>query len=197
MLCWEWEPGDKPLLVLDAVGFWSPKGLVVEGKAQAPPKGSVTAGPWTVSNGCALIAWVTWPLEGLPTMDPPESDTSDLTTPVTGLAWTAFCRDCAGVPQEDWGLDWSGVLAWLEATTLFKLSWYLFSRSWLRVSNCAFLCSSWFTWFSRSICSSWTTLSIWDLSSLRDSSSPWYSRISEPCQSRTSSRVSFVNWSCC
>ena len=61
-------------------------GLVVEGKAQAPPKGSVASGPWTMSNGCALITWVTWPLEGLPTMDPPERDTSGLTTPVSGLA---------------------------------------------------------------------------------------------------------------
>ena len=50
------------------------------------PKGSVASGPWTMSNGCALITWVTWPLEGLLTMDPPEGDTSALTTPVSGLA---------------------------------------------------------------------------------------------------------------
>ena len=58
----------------------------MEGKAQAPSKGLVASGPWTMSNSCAFITWVTWPPEGLPTMDPPEWDTSGLITPVTGLA---------------------------------------------------------------------------------------------------------------
>ena len=60
--------------------------LGTRGTAQAPPKGSVASGPWTMSNGCALITRVTWPLEVLPTMDPPEMNTSHLTTPVTGMA---------------------------------------------------------------------------------------------------------------
>ena len=58
----------------------------MEGKARAPPKGSGASGSWTMSNGCALITRVTWPLEGLPTKDPPKRDTTHLTTPVTGLA---------------------------------------------------------------------------------------------------------------
>ena len=64
------------------------------------------------------------------------------------------------MPWEDWGLNCSGVLAWLEATTFFKLSWYLFSRSWLHVlpivhsSAPVDLPNE----FSHSICSSWTTL---------------------------------------
>ena len=72
MLCWEWKPGDKSPSFPDGVGSRLLGGLVVEGKAQAPPKGSVASDPWTMSYGCALITRVTWPLEGLPTMDPPE-----------------------------------------------------------------------------------------------------------------------------
>ena len=33
------------------------------------------------------------------------------------------------MPWEDWGLNCSGVLAWLEATTFLKPSRYLFSRN--------------------------------------------------------------------
>ena len=85
-LPWEYEPGDKSPLVLEGIGFGSPGGLVVGGKAPAPSKGTDALGSWTISSGCALITWVTGPLEGLPDMDPLGVDTSGLTTPVSGLA---------------------------------------------------------------------------------------------------------------
>ena len=96
-LPWEYEPGDKSPLVLEGIGFGSPGGLVVGGKAQAPSKGTDALGSWTISSGCALITWVTGPLEGLPDMDPLGVDTSGLTTPVSGLATITLCRDCEGV----------------------------------------------------------------------------------------------------
>ena len=115
----------------------------MEGKAQAPPKGSVTAGLWTVSNGRALIAGVTWPLEGLPTMDPPESDTLWFDNP---SHWFGLNSLLPGLHRGATGGlgDWMGLEYWLGLKQLpfLKPSWYLFLRSLLCASNCAFLCSS-------------------------------------------------------
>ena len=66
-LPWEYEPGDKSPLVLEGIGFGSPGGLVVGGKGTSTLQGHRC--PWVhgpISSGCALITWVTGPLEGLP-----------------------------------------------------------------------------------------------------------------------------------
>ena len=72
------------------------EGPTVGGKAQAPRKDTDALGGWTMSSGCALITWVTGPLEGLLTMGPPRVDYLCLTTPVSGLATITLCRTVRG-----------------------------------------------------------------------------------------------------